>query len=154
MAPRARHDSSTMDMFAEWQPPQVAVRFDEAQVRAAGAAQRIARSVSVTLNESEKDREAIAEEMKEYSGKDISKNMLDAYASQAREDHNISLLNAFALLHATGDARIFGTELKRFGLAIIPERFLHAAEEAMWTEQEERARQKRLAARSKWKGGM
>lgn len=150
MAPR--RDRLTPDLF-DWKPPPVAVRFqDEAAIRAASVAGRLSRSVAVVLRESDADREAVAARMSEYLGEEVSKNMLDAYASQAREAHNISLARAFALLHATDDARIFGTELERFGLAIIPRRFLAAVEEAMWTEQEEHARQKRLAARNRWKG--
>lgn len=150
MPPRVR-DTSTIDMFTDWTPPDVAVRFEDSEVRAASVAQRLSRSVAVTLNEAGKDREAVAADMGAYLGEDVSKNMLDAYASQAREAHNISLARAFALLHATGDARIFGTELKRFGLVIIPERFLAAVEEAQWAEREEMAREQKLASRAKWK---
>lgn len=150
MAPRAR-DNSTIDLFSEWRPPDVAVKFEDGTVRAIDAAQRISRAVSVTLREAEGSREDIAAAMSEYLGEAVTDNMLNAYASPAREGHNISLARAFALLHATGDARIFGTELERFGLAIIPVKFLAAVEEAMWSEQEERARQKRMAARSRWK---
>jgi hypothetical protein len=147
-----RHDRRTLDLF-DWQPPVVAVRFeDEAAVRAASVAGRLSRAVSVTLKEAANDREAVATAMSEYTGEDISKHMLDAYASQARETHNITLVRAFGLLHATGDARIFGTELRRFDLAVIPARYLAAVEEAQWADQEERARQKRQAARSRWKG--
>lgn len=147
-----RRDRLTPDLF-DWQPPPIAVRFeDETAVRAVSVAGRLSRSVAVVLKEADADREAVAARMSEYLGEDVSKNMLDAYASQAREAHNITLARAFALLHATSDARIFGTELERFDLAIIPRRFLAAVEEAMWTEQEERARQKRLAARNRWKG--
>lgn len=149
---RMRGDTLTMDLL-NWEPPQVAVRFtDEAAVRAVSVSQRLSRAVAATLREAEIGREEVAERMGEYLGEEVSKNMLDAYASQAREAHNITLARAFALLHATGDARILGAELKTFGLAIIPERYLAAVEEAMWAEQEERARQRRLAARSKWKG--
>ena len=150
---RRHRDPHTADLFGDWQPPQVAVKFaDETAVRAVSVAQRLSRSVAVVLKDAELDREAVAAAMSDYLGEDVSKNMLDAYASQAREAHNISLARGFALLHATQDARIFGTELELFGLAIIPLKFLAAVEEAMWAEREEVARRERLAARSKWKG--
>lgn len=151
---RDRRDSTTLDLLS-WEPPSVAVRFeDEATVRASGAAQRVSRAVAATLKDCDIDRAEIAQRMSDYLGEEVSKNMLDAYASQARENHNLTLARAFALLHATGDARILGTELERFGLAIIPTRYLAAVEEAMWAEREERSHANKLAARRRWKGGL
>ncbi|MEX0758761.1 MAG: DNA transposition protein [Tistlia sp.] len=137
----------------EWQPPAVAVKFTDHEVRAVSLAQRVSRAIAVTLRECDADREEVAARMSEYLGEPVSKNMLDAYASQARESHNISLARTLALIHATGDARVLGSELERFDLVIIPRRFLAAVDEAMWAEQEERAHAERTAARRRWKGG-
>jgi len=148
---RDRRDGATLDLLS-WEPPPVAVRFAEGAVRAVSVAQRLSLAVATTLREADLSREEVAARMGNYLGEEVSKNMLDAYASQARDAHNISLARAFALLHATGDARILGSELKGFGLAVIADRYLAAVEEAMWAEREEQARQKRLAARHRWKG--
>jgi len=43
------------------------------------------------------DRFDVAAKMSRLTGKDVSKNMLDAYASDAREDHNLPLYLAPAL---------------------------------------------------------
>lgn len=147
-------DTSTIDLLSEWTPPSVAVRFDATErVRAISFGQRISRAVSEVLRDCSESREEIASAMSDFLGEEMSKNMLDAYASTARESHTISLERAFALLHATGDARIFGMELERFDLAVIPERYLGAVEDAMIEDQKEQLKRRQLAARRKWKGG-
>jgi len=51
-------------------------------------AREVSQLVSKILKESQhKDRYAIAAEMSRRCGKDVTKNMLDAYASAGREDH-------------------------------------------------------------------
>ncbi|WP_417846982.1 DNA transposition protein [Thalassospira povalilytica] len=150
---KARGDNTTLDLLTEWNPPAVAVRFTQPErVRASSFSQRISRAVSEVLKDCGKSREDIAAAMTEYAGEEVTKNMLDAYASMARESHTINLERAFALLHATGDARIFGMELERFDLAVIPERYLGAVDDAMIEDQREQLRKTQLAARRRWKG--
>ena len=48
----------------------------------------------------------IAAAMSAYLGETITENMLNAYASQAREAHAITLERFMALMHATGDRRL------------------------------------------------
>lgn len=147
-------DTSTIDLLSEWTPPRVAVTFEATErVRAISFGQRISRAVSEVLRDSSRSREEIAAAMSDFLGEEMSKNMLDAYASTARESHTISLERAFALLHATGDARIFGMELSRFDYAVIPERYVGAVEDAMIEDQKEQLKRRQLAARRKWKGG-
>ncbi len=150
---KARGDNTTLDLLTEWNPPAVAVRFTQPErVRGSSFSQRISRAVSEVLKDCGKTRDEIAAAMSEYTGEEVTKNMLDAYASMARESHTISLERAFALLHATGDARIFGMELERFDLAVIPERYLGAVDDAMIEDQREQLRKSQLAARRRWKG--
>ncbi|OSQ49649.1 hypothetical protein [Thalassospira alkalitolerans] len=150
---KARGDNTTLDLLTEWNPPAVAVRFTQPErVRGSSFSQRISRAVSEVLKDCGKTREEIAAAMSEYTGEEVTKNILDAYSSMARESHTISLERAFALLHATGDARIFGMELERFDLAVIPERYLGAVDDAMIEDQREQLRKSQLAARRRWKG--
>lgn len=58
---------------------------------------QVAHLVSEILKSSVSDRFDIAARMSRLTGKDVSKNMLDAYASDAREDHNLPLYLAPAL---------------------------------------------------------
>lgn len=122
------------------QPP---VRFDDADVRAATLNGRLARAVSAALQG--RDRAAIARDMAAFLGVAISKAMLDAYASEARTDHVISLPRFVALLHATGDRRLLEMLAEPVGMTVIPRRHLAMIELAAVREQEDEIRRKRQA---------
>lgn len=150
---KARGDRQTLGLL-EWEPPTVEVKFDdEAKVRAATISHRISRSVSTILTESGLPREAVAEAMSEFLGARLTATVLNGYASEGREANKISLERAEALLHATGDPRIFGDILSRHGYAVIPKRYLGAIEEAMCDEIMERTMKRKKIARRTWSGG-
>ena len=98
------------------------IRFDPAQVRAATLNARLARAISAALDGH--DRLRVAQEMSAILGRPVSKNMVDAYASQAREDHAISAPRYMALAHATADARLLQVMAEPMGWAVIDQRFL------------------------------
>ena len=50
--------------------------------------------------------------MTDFLGVEVNANALNAYASQAREDHRISLTRAIALMVATGDTRLATLDLR------------------------------------------
>jgi hypothetical protein len=148
-----RRDKRTLDLF-DWQPPVTTERFREDQVRAASISARICRSVAVALKECEPPREEIAARMSEFLGEDVSKAMLDAYCSQAREDHNISAVRLFALAHATKDFRLLSIGPDLFGRSVVEDRYLPAMEEAMLAEKIEQLAKQKDVARRRWKGGL
>ena len=131
-------DNRTLDLFDDWQPPEVVQRFDDTRVRASSLRQKMALGVAETLKGSDLDRDAIAEAMAAWLGEDVSKKIaegtpaqirankqvLDAYASQAREEHVISLLRLIALIHATGDLRILQMIAELFDHSVIDDRYL------------------------------
>ncbi len=94
-----------LDLLSDWTPPAPTVAFDDSAVRAATLDGRISRAIGVALKDAGVTRDVIARRMTEYLGEPVSKNMLDAYASQARQDHAISLSRFVGLLHATRDQR-------------------------------------------------
>lgn len=149
---KRRGDTGTMDLL-DWKPPKAAARFEDEEVRAATLSARIGRAIAVILKECEKSREEVAAEMSEFLGEDVSKAMLDAYCSQAREGHNISLVRAEALLHATGDPRIFGDILERHGFAVIPKRYLKAIDQAYWADVKQYAAKREKESNRGWKRG-
>ncbi len=158
---KKNRDALTYDLFTDFDPSKIAICFDDAQ-RNSGLsfAQEVSRAVAATLNDSDMSRDEIAEQMSAYLGKTVTKVALDAYASPARETHNLTFERAVALLHATRDPRLFGSILRRYGFAVVEERYLGAVEEAMIeAEKEELARKQteldhqKHAARRRWKGG-
>jgi hypothetical protein len=121
---RPPRDTRTLDLFDDWQPPEVVHRFDDHMVRAANLKNKISLAVAETLKGSELTREAISDAMVDWLGEGMSKNLLDAYASQAREEHVISLLRLIALIHATGDLRILQMIAELFDHSVVDDRYL------------------------------
>lgn len=137
---RARGDRKTLDLLS-WQPvaPKVG-RFADETVRAATISGKVSRAVSQVLNDAkgrEKDpleRDDIAEKMSVFLGEDVSKNMLDAYSSQSRDTHKISVVRAVALMHATQDFRLLTMIAEELGLAVIPRQYEGTVREAILAE--------------------
>ncbi len=120
---RDRRDTRTIDLL-NWQPPEPAVRFDEHQVRGATLNARICRAMAVSLDECAATRDEIAEKMGEYLGVKVSKPMLDAYVSEARDTHTINIVRFAALVHATRDWRLLSLVPELFGFAVVDERYV------------------------------
>ena len=117
-----------LDLLADWTPSEPVERFDPVVVRAASVAGRISKAVSAALKG--KNREAVAKAMSEYLREPFTKNMLDAYASEAREDHPIPATRLFALLDATRDRRLLQLFADDFGWAVVDGRHVHRIAEA------------------------
>lgn len=137
---RQRSDRKTLDLLS-WHPSSPKVeRFDEQMVRAATISGKIALAVSriladVKVREKEPlEREDVARRMGEFLGEEVSKNMLDAYASQSREDHKISVPRAVALMHATDDYRLLTLLAEELGLTVIPRKYEGTVREAILAE--------------------
>jgi hypothetical protein len=107
-----------------WQPPETVARFDDHQVRAASVAGRLCKAISAALDECGKSRETVASAMSQFLGVRVSLNMLNAYASQAREGHQVSAVRFVALIHATGDRRLLELLAEGFGWAVIERKYL------------------------------
>lgn len=81
----------------------------------AGLGRMIASGVSRALGEDPRSRFEIAGAVSALLGEDVSKFMLDAYASEAREEHNVSAERWLAILAATSRFDILDATLKRIG---------------------------------------
>lgn len=127
----------------EWEPPQPVAHFPEEQVRAATLAGRVSRAVAAALTDAEECRETIAARMSAFLGERVSPAMLDAYASQARDDHRISVPRFVALLHATRDRRLLELLAEPMGWAVIERRHLPLIEVAAIREHEDELRRRR-----------
>nr|WP_294547607.1 DNA transposition protein [uncultured Rhodopila sp.] len=124
MAPRA--PSRQMDLLA-WQPPEPVRKFEEPRVRATSFRERMTRAVAACLHDADdagRTREEIAGAMSEFLGERVTLNMLNAYASQAREAHSIPVARLVALLHATRDQRLLELLAEPMGWAVVDRKFL------------------------------
>jgi len=120
---RDRRDARTLDLL-DWQPPEPAVRFEEAKVRGATLNARICRAMAVSLKECGLPRDEVARRMGEYLGEEVSKPMLDAYVSEARDTHTINVVRFAALVHATRDWRLLSLIPELFGFAVVDDRYV------------------------------
>ena len=134
-------DKNTSDMFGA-DTPEIP-SFETQTVRASTLASQISLAISEILKNPTADeskhrleREDVARRMSEYlDGEEVSANVLNAYCSQARETHNITLVRFIALMHATNDFRLLKHLAELFDLTVIPRKHEHAVQESILAEQ-------------------
>ena len=106
------------------------------------------------MRDSGQDREAIAATMTDFLGEEIGKNALDAYASEARDTHTITVVRFLALARATGAAqKLLQLLADKFDLAVIDNRYLPAIEAEILTDKIDELKIRQATARRAWKGG-
>jgi len=147
---KTRGDHQTADLLA-WTPKEPEKRFDEDAIKAHSMAAKIARAISAALNDSPMDRPEIADRMGHYLGSDISVNVLNAYASQAREDHNISALRFMALVYATQDWRLLQVLSDPFPVSVVDNRYVDVIRMAQIREKREQMEREEKALKQKAK---
>lgn len=150
MAKRSR-DPGTFDLFRDYQPAPVVDRFADETVQAWNMAGRLSKAVAATLDNAGVSRAEVAEEMSKVLNEKISRTTLDAYASQAKEDHTISALRLIALVMVTGDARPLNTLLAEAGMIVVPDKYEALLRRERAKELRERAEREEAAAEAEWK---
>ncbi|MBO0346011.1 hypothetical protein J0X15_12325 [Roseibium sp. CAU 1637] len=128
---RKSRDPYTIDMFTGWKPPRVSVGFEPGAIPGKRLSSRISRAVSKALKDCGKDRLTIAGLMSEQLAAPVSVAMLEAYASEAKVDHNITVERFVALVRATGQTALLGFLADEFELAVIPKRYENVIELAL-----------------------
>jgi hypothetical protein len=111
-----------------WEPTEPVTAFPAEMTRAATLPAMISKTSAALMKSSPLTRAEIALLMSEYLGETITENMLNAYASEARESHVISLPRFIALLHATGDKRGVQALIDQFKWTVIDSKYLPAIE--------------------------
>ncbi|TPI09174.1 hypothetical protein [Mesorhizobium sp. B4-1-1] len=142
--------SNTLDLFRDYEPTNVVERFEPEKVHAWNLAGRLSKAVSLTLSEAQQPRADIAKAMSDYLKDEVSKAMLDAYASQAKE-HSISALRLAALVSVTNDVRALNTLLEDAGMIVVPKKFEALIMREMADEAIERATRDRQAFDAQWR---
>lgn len=79
---------------------------------------RLKRGMSATIRETGMDRDAITQEMARM-GAPISRSMLDAYTSEAKTDHDISVVRFKALIRALDAPALWDLAVSDEGLIIL-----------------------------------
>lgn len=145
---RQRRDTETPDLFLSWQPkvpapPPEPDPAPEPSPPGCRLAELVSRQVADALRVSELSRDEVARRMSDELGETVSVHMLNAYASQAREDHNISHARMVALAVALERPDLLLPAVRRVGKAMIDPRYLAAVRSAI---RRDRARDHRRIA--------
>ncbi|KQZ15924.1 hypothetical protein ASD44_09840 [Mesorhizobium sp. Root554] len=141
-----RRDHGTGDLFA-WEPPKVAVGFDAGEIAGNRLGSKISRAVALALKTCGKSRTEVAARMSDELGYAVSVDMLDAYASEAKESHRITLERFVALVTATECMDLLGFVAGLFGLLVVPSKYVAIIELHLVEEQEKKlARHKETLA--------
>lgn len=146
-----RRDLITADLFRDYRPEPVVERFAPEEVHAWSMSARLSKAIGLTIDESGMDRDQVAAAMTEVLKQSVSKGMLDAYCSQAREGHSISAVRLAALIEVTGDARALNVLLEGAGLIVIPQKYEALLRREKARELRERAEREEQAADAEWK---
>lgn len=85
----------------------------------AGLERRISTTVATILNSDSRPREVIAAEMGVLLDEEISRAMLDAYASPARSEHKVPMSRLFALVAVTGRHDLLDPLVREIGAALL-----------------------------------
>lgn len=147
-----QRDRMTLELF-DWEPPRVAVGFDKEELPGNRIASRISRAIALALKECGKPRSDIARTMSEELGYPVSESTLDAYASEAKESHKISLERFIALIMATGCHDLLGFIAGFFEHVVVHERYASLIELHLIEEHEREIQRRKQAVEAKWKAG-
>ncbi len=108
----------------------------------------MAATVALALNEAGRSRFEIAGAVSALLDEPVTKLMLDAYASEAREGHNISAARLLALIAVTERFDLLDALVRRIGAALLVGEELHAARLGHLQAQRDRLDQEIKAMRS------
>lgn len=112
-------------------PGQMAFGFEVPTTPAAGALAgddvRISAMVAEILHNDPRPREVIAAEMSRLLGVDVSKGMLDGYASPSREGWSISYSRMKALVSVTSRHDLLDADLRGIGASLLVGEEIHTA---------------------------
>ena len=93
----------------------------------AGLERQICRGVGTILQDEPRSRELIAAAMSELLDEDVSKAMLDAYASAAREGHKVPMSRFLALVAVCNRHDLLDLIVRQIGAAVLVGEEVHTA---------------------------
>lgn len=127
--PRRKRCMNTFELFGDL--PEAMPKFEKEDVRAGTIEGKIALAVSRILKDDGRSREDIASAMADWLGDTkMSKPMLDAYSSSAREEYKITVARFWALLEVTKDVRLLQEIAQSIGYVVMEERYAKRVEKA------------------------
>lgn len=113
-------------------PDQYGFAFDPPEMASepaalAGLERQISIAVSEILKNDDRRREIIAAEMSVLLDEEVSRFMLDAYASKARDEHKVPASRFFALIAVTKRHDLLDRLLRHIGAGVLVGDEIHTA---------------------------
>lgn len=93
----------------------------------AGLERQVSSAVAHALKDDERTRDEVAGAISALIDQPVSKFMLDAYASEAREHHAISFVRFIAVIVVTNRYDLLDTLLRQAGAALLVGEEIHTA---------------------------
>jgi len=121
---KLRGDTHTLDLLS-WEATPIVEAFAPERVRTSSLRSKIARAVSEAMKDSDLSRAMIAIDMTDWLGEEVTENMVNAYASEARDRDTIPYLRLLALVHVTGDVRLLQMGAELMGHSVIENKYLN-----------------------------
>ncbi len=105
-------------------PDQIGFAFEapklaRAEASLAGLEKRICSMVGTILASDSRPREIIAAQMSILLGEEVSRSMLDAYSSPAREDHKVPFCRLLALIAVTDRHDLLDPIMREIGAGLL-----------------------------------
>lgn len=118
----SRRDLNTQDLF-DWQPPKVAVGYDEDVAGRGPLDLKISRLLSRALqdvkDETGLSRGEVAQKIGEELDRVVTKNSIDQWCAPSAAGHRIKLDEFAALIKVTGKTDLLGFLPSMFGFAVV-----------------------------------
>lgn len=112
------------DQFGfSFEPP----RYSSLPAGLAGLERQISSAVGMILNSDARSRAVIAAEISDQLGETVSADMLNAYASPAREGHKVIMSRFLALIAVTKRHDVLDMLLREIGAAVLIDEELQTA---------------------------
>lgn len=153
MSRKTPRDDLTIDMFTGWKPPKVSVGFEPGAISGNRLSSRISRAIAKAMKDCGKNRPTIAGLMSERLGSKVTETMLEAYASEAKVDHNITVERFLALIHATGKTELLGFLAEGFDMAVVPRKYENVIELALIEDHERMVATRKKTLQMQIRGG-
>ncbi|KZL29442.1 hypothetical protein [Pseudovibrio sp. WM33] len=148
---RARRCQHTDDLLS-WQPPQVEARFEPMRVRSATPSGKVCRALSEAMKEDGRSREEIAAALSEHLGEPISRDSLDAWASEAREASNIAGYRLIGLVSVLRSKELLNELLARTDMIVVDRKYRPLIERQLMEEAQTRIKKMIQKVDKEWKG--
>ena len=151
----ARRDNRTADLL-DWQPPQVAVGYAGDVAGRGSLDSRIARLLSRALRDAQDERglsrDRVADLISRELGRNVTKDSLDKWTSEASTAHRVPLDVFVAMVRVLEAEELLGFIPEQLGFVVVPKKYADIIELHLIEEKERDLAAHKAALAAKMRG--